>query len=228
MTDKTVEDASQNKRLKRLTFLAVGCGVCVIFFTELTPYLPRTQGIDWWFWVLNSIVAVAACLGILFSFWWAGGETSKRKPFFICLCFFLLFFVGNATRGLVTYAYGNEVMAEFQGIRGSCQSEVAICHALVNTTEPDKRQDLASSFYGITGVNVFGNKAAGNLSVPPNDQARLLWSQKQELDNGVNDTAKVFTRLGNYAQNAFALNAIVAIAVFGFGGFWLGRRKSSD
>jgi hypothetical protein len=136
----TVEDMLHKKRVKKLNWLAAALAFFWIASWELSPYLPQSRGLDWWFWVGNTILAVAMCSGVLLSFWWASDDIAKRKAYFFFLCFFLCCFLVNATKGLLVSAAASEFMTEFQDVPGSCKVETAVCLNFVASTNAETRQ----------------------------------------------------------------------------------------
>lgn len=220
---ETNEDALQRKQLSRLGWLCVACVLLATAFAELTPYLQQMLGNAGWFLVANGVIAVAICVGILLSFWWAIGSAVKRRPYFFFLCLFLLGFVGNATKGLAVSAAANELMAEFLTLGRTCKVETNICFSFVSATDADKREELASTFYGLCGINLLGNKADGSYSKSPTDRAQSSWVQQQKLGVDTQETNRLLAQLNNSALIVFALNGLIGITVLGVGGWWLGR-----
>ncbi|MBL0122297.1 MAG: hypothetical protein IPP88_06040 [Betaproteobacteria bacterium] len=223
----TVEDTLQKKRFQKLSWLAAAVVFFWIAFLELSPYLPQSRGFDWWFWLGNTILAVAMCSGVLLSFWWASNDIAKRKAYFFFLCFFLFCFLVNSTRGLLVSAAASEFMTEFQDVPGSCKVESAVCLNFVTSANIETRQQWASTFFGISGINLLGNRSDGSSSAAPTDTARNSWERRQRTNGEMRETIRTLAQVNSAAINVFTLNALVGIFVLGFGGWWLGRRRTS-
>lgn len=224
---KTVESAIEKRRLNKLGLL---CAVCVLLataFAELTPYFHRAIGIDWWFWLANLTIGAGFCVGILFSFWWAETDSTRRRSYYFFLCIFLLFFVGNATKGLVASAAVNERMAEFVDAGQTCKIQENVCLHFVSATNTEKRLELASSFYGYTGINLLGNKLEGSVSMSPTETARIRWVEQQTLRREMQEPIRVLAQLHNSSIAVMTLNGAIGVVILGLGGWVLGRRASS-
>lgn len=215
----------EKRRLNKLGLLCLVCALMATAFAELTPYFQRTLGIQWWFWLANGAIGTGLCVGILFSFWWADTASARRKSYYFFLCIFLLFFVGNATRGLVASAAANEVMAEFADAGQSCKIQENLCRHFVSATDTERRLELASSFYGFTGINLLGNKSEGSVSRSPTETAQIRWGEQQTLRIEMQETIRLLAQLNNSAISVLALNCAIAFVILGFGGWWLGRKE---
>ena len=220
---KTAELAMEKRRLKRLGVLLVACVLLATAFVELTPYFQRTLGREWWFWLANGTIGAGFCVGILFSFWGAGTDLTSRKSYYFFLCTFLLLFVGNATRGLVASAAVNERMAEFVDAGQSCKIQENLCRHFVSATDTARRLELASSFYGFTGINLLGNKLEGGVSKSPTEDAQIRWAEQQGLRREMQETIRILAQLNSSALAVLALNGAIGLIILGLGGWVLGR-----
>lgn len=221
----TAEPAMEKRRLKKLGLLCVACVLLATAFAELTPYFHRAPGRDWWFWLANGTIGAGFCVGILFSFWWSDTDSARRKSYFFFLCIFLLAFVGNATRGLVASAAINERMAEFVDSRQSCGIQENLCRHFVSATDTARRLELASSFYGFTGINLLGNKLEGGVSKSPSEAAQIRWTEQQRLRREMQETIRILAQLNSSALAVLALNGAIGLVILGLGGWVLGRRE---
>lgn len=221
----TVEPAIEKRRLNRLGLLCVSWIFLATAFAELTPYFHRTLGMDWWFWLANGIIGAGFCVGILFSFWWADTDSKRRKSYYFFLCIFLLFFVANSTRGLVASAAVNEWMAKFVDARQTCAIQENLCRHFVSATDAERRLELASSFYGFTGINLLGNKLEGSVSKSPTETAQIRWTEQQGLRREMQETTQLLAQLNNSALAVLALNGAIGVVILGLGGWVLGGRE---